>query len=57
MEKLNIEPEPKESKGTGFFRSDEEPIEEEPKPMKNEKMILENPKIKGMDYYLAVEPI
>lgn len=57
MEKLNIEPEPKESKGTGFFRSDEEPIEEELKPMKNEKMILENPKIKGMDYYLAVEPI
>ena len=36
MEKLNIEPEPMESKETGPFRSDEEPIEEELKPMKNE---------------------
>ena len=32
-------------------------IEEEPKPMKNEKTTLENQKIKGMDYHLAVEPI
>ena len=62
MEKLNIEPESKlsefkETKETGPFRSNEEPIEEELKPMKNEQMILENPKIKGMDYNLAVEPI
>lgn len=56
MEKLNIEPESMESKETGPFRSDEEPIEEELKPMINEKMILENPKIKGMDYHFAVEP-
>ena len=53
MEKLNIEPESKDS--DSFL--EEQMIEEEPKPMKNEKTILENPKIKGMDYYFAVEPI
>lgn len=40
MEKLNIEPEPMELNETESFRSDEEPIEEELKPMKNEKTIL-----------------
>lgn len=46
-----------ESKETGL-RSDEEPKEEEPKPMKNEiPTKIDKSKIKGMDYYLALEPI
>lgn len=41
----------------GLF-SEEEPIEEEPKPMVNEQMPnIDKSKIKGMDYYLAAEPI
>ena len=41
----------------GLF-SEEEPKEEELKPMINEPAPnIDKSKIKGMDYYLAVEPI
>ena len=44
-------------KYTGLF-SEEEPIEEELKSMKNEiPTKIDKSKIKGMDYYLAIEPI
>lgn len=55
MDILNNEPEEKQEESDSF--REEQMIEEELKPMKNEKMILENPKIKGMDYHLSVEPI